>query len=85
MFIMTKKIIKRRLKGKVVSDKMIKTAVVAVDSLKFHPKYKKYYKVTKRFKAQNDNNKYKEGDKVVIEETRPLSKEKRWKIIGYSA
>ena len=85
MFIMTKKIIKRRLKGKVVSDKMIKTAVVAVDSLKFYPKYKKYYKVTKRFKAQNDNNKYKEGDKVVIEETRPLSKEKRWKIIGYSA
>jgi len=58
---------------------------VAVDSLKFYPKYKKYYKVTKRFKAQNDNNKYKEGDKVVIEETRPLSKEKRWKIIGYSA
>jgi len=85
MFIMTKKIIKRRLKGKVVSDKMMKTAVVAVDSLKFYPKYKKYYKVTKRFKAQNDNNKYKEGDKVVIEETRPLSKEKRWKIIGYSA
>ena len=81
---MAGKTIKRRLKGKVVSDKMMKTAVVAVDSLKFHSKYKKYYKVTKRFKAQNDNNKYKEGDKVIIEETRPLSKEKRWKIIGYS-
>lgn len=81
---MKKKIIKRRLKGVVVSAKMEKTAVVKVDRLKFHPKYKKYYKVNKKFKAHNEANKYKEGDKVIIEATRPLSKEKRWRIIGYA-
>lgn len=75
---------RRRLKGIVVSAKMQKTAVVKVDRLKFHPKYKKYYKVSKKFKAHNEDNKYKEGDKVIIEQTRPLSKEKRWRIIGYA-
>jgi small subunit ribosomal protein S17 len=72
----------RRLKGKVVSDKMNKTRVVLVERLKKHPIYKKYYKVSKRFKAHDENNEYKVGDNVIIEETRPLSKEKRWKIIG---
>ena len=73
---------KRRIAGVVVSDKMQKTRVVAVDRLKKHPKYLKYYRVTARFKAHDENNEYKKGDKVVIEETRPLSREKRWKIVG---
>ena len=73
---------KRRLRGLVVSDKMIKTRVVEIMSLKKHKRYLKYFKVTKRFKAHDEENLYKKGDKVLIEETRPLSKEKRWKIIG---
>ncbi len=75
---------KRKLEGVVVSDKMNKTRVVAVNRLKIHPRYKKYYKVTARFKAHDENNEYKIGDKVVIEETKPLSKEKRWRIISKS-
>ena len=71
----------RQLKGIVVSDKMQKTAVVAVTISRQHPKYLKYYKVTSRFKAHNENNEYKTGDQVIIKETRPLSKEKRWRII----
>jgi small subunit ribosomal protein S17 len=71
----------RKLTGKIVSDKMQKTVVVRVDLLKMHPKYKKQYKVTKKFKVHSENNEYKTGDLVVIQETRPLSKEKRWKVI----
>ena len=70
--------IRRRLKGTVISDKMAKTVVVSVVRLKKHPKYKKYFKVTKKIKAHDENNEYKAGDKVIIEETRPLSKEKNW-------
>lgn len=70
------------LKGVVVSDKMQKTAVVEIVRLKKHPKYKKYYKVSKRFKAHNSENQYHIGDNVWIQETRPMSKEKRWIIIG---
>ncbi|HOQ15410.1 MAG TPA: 30S ribosomal protein S17 [Candidatus Paceibacterota bacterium] len=76
-----KKIQKRTLKGVIVSDKMNKTAVVEVEELKLHPKYRKYYRVSKKFKAHNPDNRFKEGEKVLIEETRPLSKEKRWSII----
>lgn len=72
---------KRQLQGIIVSDKMDKTRVVAVSRLKKHPRYKKYYKVTKRFKAHDEKNEYKVGDKVIIEEIRPISKDKRWKII----
>ena len=71
----------RTLKGIVVSDKMQKTVVVAVTRLKKHPKYQKYFKVTKKFKAHDEEGKYHVGDKIVIEETRPLSKDKRWKVI----
>jgi small subunit ribosomal protein S17 len=73
---------KRKIIGVVVSDKMQKTRVVAVSSLKKHPKYLKYYKVTTKFKAHDENNEYKTGDKVTIEETRPMSREKRWRIVG---
>jgi len=72
----------RKLQGIVVSDKMDKTRVVAVTRLKKHPRYQKYYKVTRRFKAHDEKNEYKTGDKVIIEETRPLSKEKRWRIVA---
>jgi small subunit ribosomal protein S17 len=69
-------------KGIVVSDKMDKTAVIAVERLKVHSKYKKRIKVTKKYKADNPENKFKVGDKVVIQESRPISKDKRWKIIA---
>jgi small subunit ribosomal protein S17 len=73
--------IKRTFQGIVVSNKMDKTAVVRVDRIKVHPKYKKRYKVSRRFKVHDPENKCKVGDKVAIVECRPLSREKRWKII----
>ena len=72
----------RKLKGQVVSDKMQKTVVVAVTRLKPHPKYKKYHKVTKRYKAHDEKREYKAGDEVIIQETRPMSKDKNWRVIG---
>ncbi len=72
----------RTLEGTVVSDKMDKTAVVAVERLKLHPKYRKYFRVTKKYKAHDENKEYHSGDKVAIQETRPLSKEKRWRVVG---
>jgi small subunit ribosomal protein S17 len=79
---MATEIKKRKIIGVVVSDKMLKTRVVAVSRLKKHPKYLKYYHVTKRFKAHDENNEYKTGDKVTIEEMRPMSRDKRWRIIN---
>lgn len=73
---------KRRLEGIVVSDKMQKTVVVKVARLKKHPKYLKYYKVSRRFKAHDETGEYKTGDRVLIEEARPLSKNKRWRVVG---
>lgn len=70
----------RKLEGIIVSDKMNKTRVVLVERVIKHPRYEKRYRVSERFKAHDEENKYKAGDKVVIEETRPMSKEKRWKI-----
>ena len=72
----------RTLKGIVVSDKMQKTVVVAVTRLKKHSKYKKYQKITNRFKAHDEKSEYHMGDKVVITETRPMSKDKRWAVAG---
>jgi len=74
---------KRQIKGKVVSIKMQKTVVVQIDNIKEHPKYKKRYKVSKKYKAHNEENKYKLGDKVIIEECKPLSKDKHFKIVSY--
>jgi len=73
---------KRILEGVVVSAKMAKTAVVVVTRWKKSPKYQKHYKVTARFKAHNEDNRYREGEYVRIAATRPLSREKRWTIIG---
>lgn len=74
--------IKRKIEGTVVSDKMDKTRVVLVSRLKKHPKYVKYYKVSNRFKAHDEKNQYHVGDVVIIQACRPLSREKRWEIIG---
>ncbi len=73
--------IRKRLQGIVVSDKMNKTVVVRVERFKKHPLYHKVIGVSKRFKAHDENNSCKMGDLVVIEQTRPLSKEKRWKVV----
>ena len=66
--------------GEVVSDKMEKTIVVAVTRQYQHSKYKKYVRRQKRYKVHDEDNACKEGDRVLIEETRPLSKHKRWKL-----
>lgn len=80
---MTEATEKRRLYkvGRVVSDKMEKTVVVAVDRLKPHPLYKKTIRVTKKFHAHDETNECKIGDVVRIGETRPLSKTKRWEVV----
>ncbi len=72
---------KRKIRtGQVVSNKMDKTVVVAVETLKRHPLYKKDVKRSKKYKAHDEGNVCKIGDKVEIMETRPLSKEKRWRV-----
>lgn len=73
---------RREKQGRVVSDKMDKTVVVAVETTKLHPKYKKRYSETKKYKAHDEKNEYSVGDIVLIQETRPLSRDKRWKVIS---
>lgn len=63
-----------------VSDRMQKTAIVQVTRLKEHPKYKKRFKVTERYKVHDEKNEAKIGDKVTIYECRPISRGKRWRI-----
>ena len=70
----------RTLHGKVVSDKMDKTVVVAVSTLKEHPIYRKKYKVTTKFKAHDETNSCVIGDLVEITETRPISRDKHWLV-----
>jgi len=72
---------RRRLIGRVASDKMQKTVVVEVVRFKRDPVYKKYVRVRKRYKAHDEKNEFKTGDRVEIEEHRPLSREKRWKVV----
>ena len=67
--------------GRVVSDKMDKTVVVAVDSYRPHPLYKRAVRRIKKFKAHDEQNTCQEADVVRIEETRPLSKEKHWRVV----
>ena len=73
---------KKKLKGIVVSDKMQKTVVVEVESVKEHPKYKRRYKIHKKYKAHDENGQYHVGDVVVIEETIPMSKDKKFQVIA---
>jgi small subunit ribosomal protein S17 len=76
------KTVKRRLQGVVVSTKMAKTAVVRVDRRKIHPKYRKQFTLSRRYKAHDEAGLSKLGDRVVIEETRPISRDKRWRIVS---
>lgn len=73
---------KRILRGIITSDKMMSTVVVRVERLIKHPKYKKFIKVSRKFKAHNPENQFHTGEKVLIQETRPMSKEKRWIVVG---
>ena len=73
---------KRRSKtGRVVSDKMDKTVVVSVERLRRHPIYKRVVRLSSKFKAHDQDNSAKVGDTVRIEESRPLSREKRWTVV----
>jgi small subunit ribosomal protein S17 len=72
---------KKQLTGIIVSDKMQKTVVILVERLKEHPKYKRRYKIGKKYKAHDEKGEYKVGDKVIIEECRPISKEKKWRVV----
>lgn len=71
----------KTLKGKIISDKMKDTVVVLVERYVKHPKYKKYFKKSKKFKAHDFGNKCRIGDSVVIEESKPISKDKSFKVI----
>jgi len=71
---------RRKLVGRVRSDKMNKTVVVEVVRFKRDPVYKKYVRVRKRYKAHDEKNEYKVGDRVEITEHRPISKHKRWQV-----
>ena len=73
---------KKKLQGIIVLDKMQKTVVVKVESIKEHPKYKRRYKTHKKYKAHDEKKEYKTGDRVVIEETAPISKDKHFRVIS---
>ena len=76
-----KVLIRKKFEGEVVSDKMDKTIVVLVTSVKVAKKYQKRYTATKRYKVHDEKNQYREGDKVTFIECRPLSKDKKWRVI----
>lgn len=76
---------KRILQGVVVSDKQDKTVVVSVERQVMHPVYKKIVKKSKKFAAHDENNQYKVGDIVSIEESKPYSKTKTWTVISNNA
>ncbi|MBR1399915.1 MAG: 30S ribosomal protein S17 [Alphaproteobacteria bacterium] len=76
---------KRILQGVVVSDKQDKTVVVSVERQVMHPVYKKIVKKSKKFSAHDENNQYKIGDRVSIEECRPISKNKSWTVVSDNA
>jgi small subunit ribosomal protein S17 len=72
---------KKEFVGTVKSDKMMKTIVVAIETMKLHPLYKKYVKRLKKVKAHDEKNDAKIGDRVRVIECRPLSREKRWRLV----
>ncbi|MBI5077898.1 MAG: 30S ribosomal protein S17 [Candidatus Yonathbacteria bacterium] len=78
----TSNVTKMRLHGTVVSDKMMKTVTVLVNRFVKHPKYGKFMKISKKYKAHDENGAFKMGDEVIIEECRPISKDKSFKVIG---
>ena len=72
---------KKKLTGNIISNKMQKTVVVLVERIKEHPKYKRKFKVHKKYKAHDQNQEYHVGDRIEIEETKPISKDKNWIVI----
>ena len=74
-------VIRRSFTGVVVSDQSEKTIIVRVDSVKKHPKYQKRYTVSRKYKVHDEKNEFKIGDKVNFVECRPLSRDKRWRVI----
>lgn len=72
---------RKRLTGIVVSDRMDKSVVVKVERVFQHPRYKKTVRRHRKYKAHNGKNECKVGDRVIIEESRPISKEKRWRVV----
>jgi len=76
------RIIGRKFQGLVISDKSDKTIVVSVETIKKHPKYQKRYKTKRKYKVHDEINQYHIGDKVSFIECRPLSKDKRWRVIN---
>lgn len=72
---------KKYIEGVVVSGKMDKTVIVAVNTLKAHPKYLKRFLMTKRYKSHDPENRFKAGDKVKIRQSKPRSKDKKWSVI----
>jgi len=79
---MMKQTKRKVLQGVVISDRMDKTVTVEINTLVLHKKYKKYVKRRVRYKAHDEKHLCKIGNKVVIEATRPLSKTKRWRVVG---
>lgn len=80
-----KEVIKKKFSGTVVSDKMDKTIVVKVDRVAIHPKYKKRYTISKKYKVHDEKEQFSAGDVVSFIECRPLSKDKRWRVSYNSA
>ena len=78
---MSERNMRKTVVGKVVSDKMDKTIVVAIEDNVKHPLYKKIVKRTYKLKAHDENNECRIGDRVKVMETRPLSKDKRWRLV----
>lgn len=72
----------RQFTGVVVSDKMAKTIVVKVESIKIHPKYQKRYTQSRKYKVHDEKNQFKVGDKVAFIQCRPLSKDKRFRVLS---
>jgi small subunit ribosomal protein S17 len=79
---MTDKSIKREMTGTITSDKMDKTVVVTVERLEKHPVFQKYIRRRSKFKAHDEKNECRLGDKVLIQECRPLSKDKCWRVVS---
>jgi 30S ribosomal protein S17 len=73
---------KRQFSGTVISDKMSKTVTVRVDRTVMHPKYHKRYTRSTKMKAHDEKGEYHVGDAVVIEECKPISRDKRWRVVG---
>lgn len=74
-------VITKKFSGVVVSDKSDKTIVVKVETVKIHPKYRKRYTVSRKYKVHDEKNEFKAGDKVNFIECRPMSRDKRWRVV----